>query len=355
MTTGTIYVPATSPNVNYWFYRNWNGGNGKYLSDGRDKWNNYTLYHLMESDQIGQTTYEASTVSGPYYTWTSADEMRLQSKLVKKVKGSDFNLAVNLAQGHQVVNMCASTIRHLARSLVQLKHGNISSAFRELGVTGSVVPLKSKDISGRWLEMQYGWLPLISDSFEAAKAFEALSMGRKSRIVATEKVERPVNLSASPGNYESKGNTTIIKRIVYEMEEELSFGRSLGLTDPASVLWEILPYSFVIDWFLPIGTYLENLNVIPSLKGRFLTTTYQKTETRFTAALNPLWSGTRRHGHIIELTRTSALGLSTQLPKFVHPFDALTPRRIANAVSLCHQAFVADGLPKALKFLNVPF
>jgi hypothetical protein len=355
MTVGTIYTPASSPNTNYWSYRNWSGADGKYLVDGRDKWNAYSLYHLTESDQFGQTVYPASTVSGPYYSWTSQDEMRLQSKLVKKVKGSDFNLAVNLAQGHQVVNMCASTLRHLGRSLSRLKHGDISGAFRELGVTGTGRPLKSKDVSGRWLEMQYGWIPLVSDCYGAAKAFESLSEGRKNRIVVTEKVVRPVNLSASPGSYESKGNTTIIKRIVYEMEEELSFGRTLGLADPLSVVWEILPYSFVIDWFLPVGTYLQNLNVIPSLKGRFLTTQFQKTETRFTAALSPPWVGTRRQGHIIELTRTPSLGLSTQRPSFVHPFDALTTKRIANAVSLCHQAFVEDRLDRALKLLDIPF
>lgn len=355
MTTGTIYVPALPHNTSYWYYKNWYGVDGKYEADGRDKWNYYTLYLLWESDQFGQVEHSASTVSGPYYTWSDSDEMRLQSKLVKKIKGSDFNLAVNLAQAHQVVGMCASTIQKLGRSLVRLKHGDVSSAFRELGVTGTGRPLKSRDVSGRWLEMQYGWLPLVDDAYEAAKAFEALSMGRKSRIVATEKVERPVNLSASPSNYESKGNTTIIKRIVCELEEELSFGRSLGLTDPLSVLWEIMPYSFVIDWFLPVGTYLENLNVIPSLKGRFLTTWYQKTETRITGTFTPEWLGSVRRGHIIEMTRTPSVGLTTQLPKFVRPLDALTPKRIANAVSLVHQAFVSDKLDRALGFLDIPF
>jgi hypothetical protein len=314
---------------------------------------------VQESDQYGSASSAVSTISGAPYTWTSQDESNLQSKLVKKIKGHEFNLAVNLAQGHQLVDMCASTLRRLGRSLVHLKHRDITGAFRELGVSGTPRPLKSTDVSGRWLEMQYGWLPAVSDAFEAAKAFEAISAGRSARIVATHKVGRPCDGSASPGIYSSKGNTTVIKRIVCELEEELSAGRSLGLLDPLSVVWEILPYSFVIDWFLPVGTYLSNLAVIPSLKGRFLTTTYSRTECRYTTLLNPVYApyfgGAIRRGLRINMTRVASTSLTTQRPTFVHPFDALSPKRIANAVSLCHQAFVADRLERALRFLDVPF
>jgi hypothetical protein len=36
----------------------------------------------------------------------------------------------------------------------------------------------------------------------------------------------------------------------------LATAQAVGLTNPALVAWELVPYSFVIDWFLPIGNWL---------------------------------------------------------------------------------------------------
>jgi hypothetical protein len=32
---------------------------------------------------------------------------------------------------------------------------------------------------------------------------------------------------------------------------------ALGITNPALLAWELLPYSFVVDWFLPIGDWVS--------------------------------------------------------------------------------------------------
>jgi len=343
MTAGSnVHSPSNSYDETY--VKTWSGANGKYLSDGRDKWNAYSMHLVMESVQYGQNSFPVHVNSGPsLMTWNNADEMRLQSKLVKKTRGHEFNLAVNLAQANQLIEMCSTTILKLGRSLWYLKRGDIQSAARELGIGRyHQIRLNSRDVSGRWLELQYGWLPSVSDAFEAAKAFEALSEGRAARIVAVHKKYARIDRSAAPSIYSAPGYQLLVKKIVYEMDEELSFARSLGLLDPASVVWEIVPYSFVIDWFLPIGTYLDNLSVIPKLKGRFLSSLYSKWDTRFFGVNDPnyktLLSGTRRFGHGRDLTRSISSSLTTQGPSFVNPITALSRRRIASAVALVHQA-----------------
>jgi len=40
----------------------------------------------------------------------------------------------------------------------------------------------------------------------------------------------------------------------------LAYMDSIGLVNPAAILWELVPYSFVVDWIVPIGQFLENIS-----------------------------------------------------------------------------------------------
>lgn len=341
MTIGVKTV-GTNGTLGYYSRKSWNGGDGKYESSGADKWNNYSMDLVQNSDQLGQTTNIVGVLCEPTFPyWTAADDFRLQSKLVSAIKGHEFNLAVDLAQANQLVSMCAKTIRSFGRSCLYLKRGNISAALRELGVDGRNKKLKSKDVSSRWLEIQYGWLPAMGSCYEAAKAFEALSMSRTNRVVAKHSRPRFIGEASCspvpPFGYSAPCKPFARGKIICELQEEISFGRSLGLTDPLQVAWELTPFSFVFDWFLPVGTYLENLAILPFLKARFCTTIYQGYVSSFGGSQNPGYKGTRRVGQVRRLRRTVSTSLTAQRPRFVDPITAMTSKRIANAVSLAHQ------------------
>jgi len=352
MTSGFVYTPGGYPDPTSTFIKVWSGSDGKYETvDGkvRVKWNNYTLDLAKESIQLPAGPIQVTASSGaPELTdsgclpWTGSSESRLQSKLVQAVKGHEFNLAVNLAQSHQLVDMVVGNVRKFSLSLRALRHGDVATAARQLGINNHVSKLKSKDISGRWLELQYGWLPSISDAYEAGKAYEAITKKRTSRItVAHSEPKYLYEGSASPSNYLAPGVAQVSKKIIYEMSEEISSPRSLGLMDPLSVIWEIIPYSFVIDWFLPIGNYLENLAVIPFLEGRFCSVLFQRNFASISAGLTPDYIGCRRVYHRTKLNREVSFGLSTQLPSFNSPIVALSARRIFNAIALGHQRLVS--------------
>lgn len=339
MTSGVIPKTGGYPDVTERFSKTWSGGDGKKeVGTGREKWNNYSMTLAVESAQYGPQSPVVATLTLPDGTpWNASDNLRLQSKLVERIKGHSFNLAVDAAQANQLVTMCAKTIRMLGRSMLYVKRGNISAALRELGVDGRNKKLKSKDVSGRWLEMQYGWLPAVGSAYEAAKAFEALSLDRSGRVVA--KVSRVYGDDANPStNYVVPAKVFALGRIICELEEEVSFGRSLGLTDPLQVAWELTPFSFVLDWFLPIGSYLENLAIIPSLKARFCQTVKEGYTAYYASStISSVPPGIKRVGHGLRVTRTISTSLTTQRPRFADPIKAMTYKRIANAVSLAHQ------------------
>lgn len=279
-------------------YRSWNGGDGRYeIIDGyfRPKWNPYTNEHasqVVSSGYLqflcvlpgGGTDTRQPVVSQCYRPsdasyWpdiSSNDILKTQNRLLEKVKGHDFHLGVALGESKRTVKMVESNLGKLGRSILALKRGDLSTAARQLGASPRTSRLKSGDVSGRWLEMQYGWLPLLNDTYQAAKAFEAISKGPRSTVFYQSRRATKVAYYTT-GDYQL---TRLHERKIaysFELSEEVDPLRQLGLKDPASVLWELLPYSFVVDWFVPIGTYLDNLNQIPKLKGRWLVHSGYKT------------------------------------------------------------------------------
>lgn len=350
-------------------FRSWSGADGKYDSTpagkARSRWNPYTVtsgYRRRTSNQwtctrvdgvVFTTTANASFLQGKFSPpIPSSLELQAQSKLAAKIKGHSFNLAVNAAQSKQLVDMVVSNLGKLGRGILALKHGDFATAARALGAQPRISRLKPSDISGRWLELQYGWLPTLSDIFEAAKAYEKLTSKERSttfRASASQDVD--VECAGSPSF-----STCIMKvkqkvSIRAELTEQLSAARTLGLQDPLSLVWEILPYSFVVDWFIPIGTYLETLNVLPSLTGRFATTksnvyTGMTPALKYTAPLPGNFGGFFCKSVVYEGTdqirgvysdRVITSGLSATLPSF--DSGGLHGKRIWNAIALAYQRF----------------
>jgi hypothetical protein len=365
-------------------YKVWSGGDGKYTTFAgtqRTKWNDYSVtactrdrqsreFILLRkwNDQWPNPTnvyQDTRTVSagvaqngfGQQLEFDSNDQIVLLNKLTSKVKSHDFNLAVNLGQMGQLTRMIDDNLRRFGRAALHLKRGNFAAAARQLGVSRRSTRLKPSDVSGRWLEMEYGWRPAISDAFEASKAFEAISNGPRSQTYrVSRKKTGQFEGSQSPSLYSSKYNETLRRQIIYETVEEMSVPRQLGLLDPLSVAWELLPWSFVVDWFIPIGAYLDALNQVPALRGRFLTTTVRRqdgfTQCTWTGDLgmglnydsvNPhdvavLKSPPNDRWKYTRLVRQYSETLQVPLPS-PHLGGSVHGRRVWNAIALAQQRF----------------
>ncbi len=390
MTSGAIGPPSPSGyDLGVGFRRVWSGTDGRYTTFAgftRPKWNNYTLTlesWLIPNLELRMRYWNQATLPddgrviwhtysnnlgfgfGSPITFSSNDQLRLLNKMLKKVKSHDFNLAVNLGQLHQTVDLLQSNLRKLGDAAIALKRGQFATAARQLGAKPRGTRLKTSDISGRWLELQYGWLPLLGDSFEAAKAFEAISNGPRSQLYRVSiKKESTGNGSQSPTIFDMPYTERLTRHLQYECTEEIGFSRQLGLLDPLSVAWELLPWSFVADWFIPIGSYLDLVNQVPALKGRFLTTDVRKRE-----AMSSSKFGIKAHFYelfatdwskphfsaptlvpsfrrkLVEMTRTYSESLSVPLPG-MHLGGAVSGRRLWNAISLAQQRFGAPILRK---------
>lgn len=378
MTTGTIGSPFPSPyTTGSGFYRTWSGTDGRtttFAGSLKDKWNNYTCtieswfvanlnfvisWRPVYSDGSGYVTTTTNNVGFGFQAadpWTSNDTLSLYGRLLDKVKSHDFDLGVNLGQLHQTVDLLSTNLSKLGQAALALKRGNFSAAARQLGARPRGTRLKTSDVSGRWLELQYGWLPLIGDSYQAAKAYEAISVGQRTKIYRSSYGKKWTgNGSQSFADFSVPYSGSRTRYIQYECTEVMGIPRQLGLLDPLSVAWELLPWSFVIDWFIPIGSYLDVLNQMPSLQGRFLTTEVIKMKAiSAPPAVLPGWymSGLPSYHKIlfgvlsvpgrrqkkIVIDRSYSTTLPIPLPS-AHLAGAIHGRRLWNAISLAQQRF----------------
>jgi hypothetical protein len=361
-----------------WSHKVWNGADGKYETYAtafrRLKWNSYTLraagllctahrYEMsitytavpggptLDYSQAPGVDFEP-TLGGNQIAVTDDLKQKALTKLLAKIKSHDLNLGVELGQMNQTVRLLAGNLGKLGRAALALKRGDFSTAARQLGTRPRGTRLKPSDVPGRWLELQYGWLPLLSSSFEAAKAFEEISNGpRKTTFVASGTRKVRYEASLSPTNHSCFVNARVGRRLQYEMYEEMSVPRQLGLYDPLSIAWELTPWSFVVDWFYPIGQYLSNLNQIPYLKGRWIVTDFYKIERQtpdfkwvqmqpfgpgWTLSIRSIPKATLVGNQRVRVFSASPPAVPS--PKFV--FGGInSTRRFWNAVSLAHLRF----------------
>lgn len=136
----------------------------------------------------------------------------------------------------------------------------------------------TKTISGLWLEHSFGWLPLINDLKDAAKAHRMLAQPRRRVISAGGMDWKYVPISGwGDGNYKagSVGNTrfrvrsrkvdsTIVRykgKLKAEIETTTWDDWALFGFTPSEFVptaWELLPWSFLVDYFTNVGDILTS-------------------------------------------------------------------------------------------------
>lgn len=278
------------------------------------------------------------------------DQIKLIGKLREKLQGSDFNLSVFLGEGHQTLKMIGDTALTLGSAIRRLKKGDLPGAARALGVNGpkrrTARQTSVDNLSGRWLELQYGWLPLLKDMEEGAKQLaHHLNVPFSSTYRASVRREISFNLSGNPtGSTSWKGNVRKSHRrsLIARISEPLSVPQLSGLLDPELVAWELLPFSFVADWALPIGDWLSARALVRKLTGTFITSEKRigaRDVTGVGGGVTTFGEASQHHFASARFIRTISSELSVPKPTFKGLDKALSFQHCLNGLALMAQAF----------------
>lgn len=202
------------------------------------------------------------------------------------------NAALALVDLKSSIGMATSAVITITQVIMWLKRGRFDKAVDALIERGISIPSNArrrvrnysqqsnvtlqKWSSDAWLELQFGWKPLIDDVYNTAQFatkqlsgeyFPALTLRGRSDVVIRGCESAVTNGSNSDyflSNHMLRVEATIVAR--FRVGAGLNLANAFGLDNPLSILWDLVPFSFVVDWFLPIKRYLDNLSALNELE-----------------------------------------------------------------------------------------
>lgn len=245
------------------------------------------------SDASGnqQTYVGINTWDVPYY-YDVSQEYKVIDKLRDKLYGSGFNPAVFLAEGRQTLDMISDRAQRIGSALYFLRKRSLNGVLDALGIQarrGVTRDWKGtrRSLSSLWLEVQYGWLPLLKDVEAGAQWLAEANQERRPGPIRARRAWFGGEFAGDSG--ENSG-LCWSRAIVYYQLQYVLYGTADSVATPnlatlATVAWEKLPYSFVADWFVPIGGYLEALRT-----ARSISATVVKSLKRTTTFAGPIKS-----------------------------------------------------------------
>lgn len=359
--------------------RNWNRTYGSYklVCDGGGG--------SRRSITGGVTTFDYRPLSG-LHAWGSSGQVyinlfgvpplagsnMINATLVKalnKLKSQDVHIGNFVAESHKTFEMVGNTASRIARSVSAFRAKRPKEWGKVVATqTGNLARKDWHTVPNSWLELQYGWKPLMDDVYGAIHHLSRRSRyefpySRVSGYSFTE-TEVKSNVTLSGGSCFDLGGLT---QDVYMLDKQevfitLIYGltspilaeiSSLGLLSPLEIVWETTRYSFVVDWFLPIGPWLSALTAdagytfITGNQSRKTTRKFLKSVRTGTwpATFVPFPGTTRVYSYPANLEIDSDVGTFSRSCYASSPFPGLYVKNplsfahVANGLSLLAQAF----------------
>jgi len=253
-------------------------------------------------------------------------------------EGAKSSLGTTLAEWKQSEDMIVKRVGQIIKSMKCVRRADFIGAAQALGCR-KPPGLKQwrrypKGASNVWLEYHFGWSPLIGDIFDAVNVLQS---------------PRPSNRFFGKGGYQdretiSRGSydwsydiqmsaKVMISSWVEVSNPNLHRANQLGLINPVGLAWELVPFSFVVDWFLPVGKFIDSFSdsLGYAIKKPF-------TATLLKAENNDMYK--QSEAPILSMGRSASFRRELGIPPFYlrpPPFKGFSLARGATAISLLLQ------------------
>lgn len=230
---------------------------GTLFDDNSVPWN----YDLLVNSLTGSFPSDLNSVN------------RAETETLVKLKDMKVNFGEALAESRSTVSHLAKTASTVLKAFAYARKGKWSKVLSELKINRRH-RFTTRDPAARWLEIQFGWTPLLSDIKGSFDLFQS-GLRSKHQLLSAERNivssrEEDVCSHTKAALADSlclfKGTQGVsVKLYARIRDEDIANLTSLGLSDPLQVGWALVPFSFVVDWLLPVGSFLEAVGAVKGL------------------------------------------------------------------------------------------
>lgn len=238
----------TSPNPEtsrYYLHREWN------VSRAKDR--SLPLQFFVENC-TSRGGYERSGLYGMQRLWVSSQLTSSVSTACRSAAAEAVaeapNLLLNIAEKQQTIDLFADSAHSFISHIRKLRRGDLSKIKATWNARKKVLP-------DSWLKIHFGVEPLVKDAYAFA---DLISQPCKTHYLNITKSgyedELKVNSSA---RYRRHVEYSVRARGAVGIEyPNLFLASRLGLANPATIAWEMVPFSFVVDWFTTFGDVIAS-------------------------------------------------------------------------------------------------
>jgi hypothetical protein len=191
---------------------------------------------------------------------------------------ANSSLGTTLAEWDQSFKMIASRAFQMANGLRALRKGrfgDLTATFEDTLFDAKSASAKRRkwearkaskrqrtldqQLSDLWLETHFGWEPLIKDIGAAV----AVLQEQAPSVLARGRGRCEIRVTGSRAANQPRDDYTYISRCLMQsrvrvINPNLHLADQMGFINPVGIAWELVPFSFVVDWFVPVGAFINS-------------------------------------------------------------------------------------------------
>nr|QIS88010.1 MAG: maturation protein [Marr virus] len=220
-------------------------------------YNNFVVLHVNANELRCNPLPVIETV--PRRGWDNEVVSSLITDMYAKANSTEWDALTTLAEARKTVSWLADVVLRTVETIKWLNGRKAAEEINQILRKGG-----TSHAANVWLEYRYALEPLILDFENIQAAADNLS-----RIYKRWGNFKIVDLEDDvPAPWRGTSRLTYEYRVSlkrrYDPSTLLEAISGVVSGNPLTTLWEIVPYSFVVDWFINIGDFIAATTTIPA-------------------------------------------------------------------------------------------